>query len=216
MKIFKKEIYIFSGLGADERVFDLFDFSEYSIHFIKWPPVCKNETIEDYANQLIRQIVHPRPILVGLSFGGIMAIEVAKQIQTEKIILVASVKHKYELPFYYRFLGRFNFHKLLPANILKSNNRIANYLFGACSSFEKNILKQILLDTDSIFLKWAIDKIVKWRNTDTFDNVRHIHGSKDKILPFRYVNADDRIDEGGHLMTLSHTEEIMNVLRKEF
>ena len=97
-----KTVYVFSGLGADERVFHKIDFSGYDVHFIKWITPQKNESIESYALRLTSQITKPLPVLIGLSFGGMMAVEVAKHIATEKIILISSAKSKNEIPFYFR------------------------------------------------------------------------------------------------------------------
>ena len=89
-----KTVYVFSGLGADERVFHKIDFSSYDVHFIKWITPKKNESIESYALRLTLQITKPLPVLIGLSFGGMMAVEVAKHIATEKIVLISSAKSK--------------------------------------------------------------------------------------------------------------------------
>ncbi|MGB4775107.1 MAG: alpha/beta hydrolase, partial [Daejeonella sp.] len=107
------DIYIFSGLGADERVFQTLDFSGLKVTFIHWLTPHKAETIEVYAKRLTSQITINKPVLIGLSFGGIMAVEVAKQINTEKIILIASAKIRQEIPFYYRFAGKLSLHKLI-------------------------------------------------------------------------------------------------------
>lgn len=110
----KKELYIFSGLGADERVFQRLDFSGFSVTFIKWIIPQDKETIENYASRLLDQIKTKKATLIGLSFGGIMAVEVAKQIEVEKVILIASTKTKKEIPFYYRFAGLLGLQKILP------------------------------------------------------------------------------------------------------
>ena len=136
-------IYIFSGLGADERVFQKLDFSGYNVTFIEWETPQQNETIENYATRLLPQIKTDKPILIGLSFGGIMAVEVAKQINTEKIILVASAKTKSEIPFYYRWAGKLGLHDLLPSKLLKQSNFITNWFFGTTSAFEQQLLKTI-------------------------------------------------------------------------
>src|SRR5436305_11890870 len=112
-------VYIFSGLGTDERVFQYIDFTYFSVHYIKWVPPLKEETIHSYALRITEQIHFKRPILIGVSFGGIMAVEVAKLIATDKLILIASAKTKYEIPFYYRAAGALQLHKLLPTRILK-------------------------------------------------------------------------------------------------
>ena len=90
------EIYIFSGLGADERVFQKLDFSDFKTTFVKWIIPQDKETIENYSTRLLAQITTKNPTLIGLSFGGIIAVEVAKQIDTEKVILIASAKTKIE------------------------------------------------------------------------------------------------------------------------
>jgi pimeloyl-ACP methyl ester carboxylesterase len=209
------KLYIFSGLGADERVFQRLNLSDFSPTFIRWViPECK-ETIEDYATRLLDQIKATDPILIGLSFGGIMAIEVAKQINTEKVILIASAKTKKEIPFYYRFAGQIRFHKLLPTRLLKSSNSITNWFFGVSSTFDKQLLKQILIDTSPTFLKWAIDKVVRWSNQTQTPNVFHIHGTSDRILPLSFVKCDLTIKNGGHFMTLNKSDELNKILRQQ-
>ncbi|MET4083452.1 pimeloyl-ACP methyl ester carboxylesterase [Pedobacter sp. UYP30] len=209
----KKKIYLFSGLGADERAFRKLDLSPFSAIYIQWILPKNNESIEMYATRLLAQITTTNPILIGLSFGGIMAIEVAKQISTEKILLIASVKTSSEVPFYYRIAGKLRLHKLLPQKLLLHANFITNWFFGVKSKREKNVLKQILKDTDSIFLTWAIDKIVSWKNKEIPSNIIHIHGEDDKILPRKFVDANVIIKNGGHLMTLDKSGEISKLLK---
>ena len=210
-----KELYIFSGLGADERVFQLLDFSGFSTTFIKWIVPQDEETIENYVTRLLDQITTTKPILIGLSLGGLMAVEVAKQIETEKVILIASAKTKNEIPFYYRFAGQLGLHKLLPTGLLKNSNFITNWFFGTTSAFDKQLLRQILIDTDPAFLKWAIDKVIRWTNETQIKNIFHIHGTSDKILPFRFVKCNSTIKNGGHLMTLNKADELNQILRQQ-
>lgn len=210
-----KELYIFSGLGADERVFQKLDFSDFSPTFIKWIAPQNAETIEHYATRLFDQIKTPRPTLIGLSFGGLIAIEVAKQIDTEKVIIISSAKTKNEIPFYFRFAGQLRIHKLLPKGLLKNSNIITNWFFGTSSIFDKQLLKQILIDSDPTFLKWAIDKVVRWTNQMQTKSLYHIHGTSDRILPLRFVNCNVRIKNGGHLMTLNKADELNKILRQQ-
>ncbi len=210
-----KEIYIFSGLGVDERIFQRLDFSDFKATFIEWIVPQRNETIEHYATRLMEQIPTSKPTLIGLSFGGMMAIEVAKQIDTEKIILISSVKTWKELPFYYRLAGKLRIHKLVPTRLFKRSNFFTYWLFDARSSFDKKLLKQILYDTNPIFIKWAIDKVVCWKNQTIIKNIFHIHGARDWVLPLRFVTCDKIIKSGGHLMTLNRAEEMNEVLHEE-
>jgi hypothetical protein len=47
-----KNIYFFSGLGADERVFQYVDLSFCNPIFIKWNLPFENESIENYAAKI--------------------------------------------------------------------------------------------------------------------------------------------------------------------
>lgn len=206
------KIYIFSGLGVDESVFDSFSFEGMNVQFITWITPLSKESIAAYAKRLALQIKDDLPILIGLSFGGMVAVEIAQYIPTKKVILIASAQNKYELPIYYRIAGKLNMHKLIPPRILKSSNPLAAYLFGVTTKAEKALLKTILHNTDPLFLAWAIDQIVKWKRTAYSDAIIHIHGTKDKILPIRNTKPSYCINQGGHFMTVNKSIEIENLL----
>jgi len=157
-------VYILGGLGTDERIFKYIDFSGFAVYYIKWVSPLKAETIQSYAKRITEQIHFQKPILIGVSFGGIMAVEVAKLIATEKVILISSAKTKHELPFYYHLAGILQFHKLLPARLLKYPNHFAYWLFGVKNRRDKDLLAAILRDTDKSFLIWAIGAIATWKN----------------------------------------------------
>lgn len=209
-----KEIYVLSGLGADERAFRSVDFSTYKVNFVQWISPQADESIEHYAERLLSQIHSERPKLLGLSFGGMMAVEISKLIETEKIILISSAKTKNEVPFYFRWAGFLRLNSIVPIALLKKSNLLTNWFFGATDHETKKLLKTILDDTDPIYLKWAIHQIVNWRNEYTPKNLTHVHGSSDKLLPLK--NCDFTIENGGHLMILNKAEEISSLLPNLF
>ena len=104
---------------------------------------------------------------------------------------------------------------LIPTNLLKSSNFITNWFFGVSGANEKQLLKQILIDTDPIFLSWAIDKIVKWSNNTSSRNIFHIHGTNDRILPMNFINPNIAIKNGGHLMILNNSEKLNEILKQQ-
>jgi pimeloyl-ACP methyl ester carboxylesterase len=210
-----KNIYIFSGLGADKRVFQKMDFSDYNATFVDWILPSETENIESYANKLTKQIKHEKPILIGLSFGGIIATEIAKIIETEKVVLIASAKTKHEIPKYYRIAGKLKLHKLLPAKLMKMPNFFSFWFFGTENGNDKKILSEILKETDEKFLKWAIDKIVNWKNEIEHKNTIHIHGTADRILPINFVDCQIKVKNGGHFMTLNKAKELNRIVKTE-
>lgn len=208
-----KNLYLFSGLGADKRIFQRLDLSGCEVNYIEWIIPLENESIEHYAARLLCQITAPKPTLIGLSFGGIMAIEIAKLIDTEKVILISSIKSGAEVPFYYRWMGHAGFHKRLPSNLLKNTNFLTNWLFGTVSQFDQVLLKQIMSDTNPEFFRWAVSQVVRWKNQILPENLVHIHGTGDRILPIRFTEYDIVVKKGGHFMTLNRSDEISRILR---
>jgi hypothetical protein len=209
-----KTIYIFSGLGVDHRVFESIDFGNNKAVYIHWISPLKNESISSYSQRLSSQIKESDAVFLGLSFGGIMAIEVSKIIPSSMIILLASVKTRDELPFYYRWAGRLNLQNMVPASVFKMSNILTNWLFGIEKKTDRIFLKQILADTDPLFLKWALNIIANWKNKETPGKITHIHGSKDRILPYRFVSCDMTIKDGGHFMTVNKAQEVSHALYK--
>ncbi len=203
-----KNIYVFTGLGADERVFYKINFGNYNPIHIKWITPIQKETIEEYALRLTQQITTSNPILLGLSFGGMMAVEVAKHIDTEKIILISSSKNKNEIPFYYKLAGRMRLHKLIKAKFLVRANKLTNKIFSARTREDKKMISSMIGASDVVFLDWAIDKIVHLKNEVIHKNLTHIHGTADRILPIRFVKADVLIKGGTHLMIVNRAVEV--------
>ncbi len=202
------KIYILSGLGVDKRVFDNIDFGELNVEFIDWIQPLKRESLKSYAKRISEKITGNNPTLIGLSFGGIVAVEISKIIQTKKVILIASAKTRNELPGIYHFAGKLKLNKLIPNALLKKQNFVTNWFFGIETESEKQLLRTILKDTDPNFLSWAINEIANWKNIESPNNCIHIHGSKDRIIPFKNVPADFTIENGGHFMTVNRSKEI--------
>ncbi|MDY7021951.1 MAG: alpha/beta hydrolase, partial [Cyanobacteriota bacterium] len=109
-----KDVYFISGLGADKRVFRRLKTEGYQPVHIDWIEPEKGESISDYAQRLATQIKSENPILVGLSFGGLIAVEMAKHLNPEKVILISSAKNHTEVPPYFKLFRWFPIHRIFP------------------------------------------------------------------------------------------------------
>ncbi len=207
-----KSIYLISGLGADRRVFDFLDLSDFQINHVNWVSPISQESIESYAPRLLDQIKEPKPILIGVSFGGIVAIEISKLIDTEKVILISSAKTKKDIPLIYRLAGVVGLNQIIPINFFKSVNKLTYWFFGVEEKSEQALLKKIISETDETFLQWSINQIMNWKNSSTGKNIITIHGSQDRILPNN--KSDHVIKGGGHLMIINRASEITNLIQK--
>ncbi len=207
-----KTVYLFSGLGADHRAFDRLELPGYHKVFIEWIAPESKESMAHYAQRISSQIKDPEPILIGLSFGGMMAVEVAKQIPASKIVLISSAKTKSDLAAGSSFFFKWKLYKVIPGSLLRQPNFVVNNLFGAESKSDKELLGAILEDTDVSFFRWAMDNIVHWDNETIPLHLIHIHGTADKIIPYAAVKADYSIEGGGHLMILNKADTISKII----
>jgi hypothetical protein len=207
-------VYFISGLGADKRAFEKLTLpASWEARHIEWVDNNENETLISYCHRLCLQIDTKAPFLiVGLSFGGIVAVELTKIINPERVIIISSVSMDSELPILYKIFGFFKLDKILPGSSFRKPSSFLYWFFGTKTKEEKHLLKQILENTSPHFAKWAVGKILRWKNPVRPKGLLHIHGTADKIFPYSKTHADIKINGGGHLMVYSHADEISNVL----
>ena len=203
-----KHIYCISGLGADERVFSGLQLPGFNIHYIQWILPEKNETIEHYAGRLLSQVTHPDPILIGVSFGGIMCIEMAVQIPTATVIIVSSIRSPAEMPLWMRVSGRLKLNRLLPMRSFRLIQPIENYNLGVKSAVERKMVNDYRKNVDTRYSNWAVNAILNWKNKKAPERLFHIHGDKDRIFSIKRVRPDYTIALGGHLVIMQQPAEV--------
>jgi pimeloyl-ACP methyl ester carboxylesterase len=203
-------LYFISGLGADKRVFQKLEIPEpFIIHHVEWVPVQPEDSLPQYCSRLIEQLNLNEPfILVGLSFGGIVAIELSKKIKPAQTVLISSIASPQEVGRLYTLLGKLKLQKIIPLRFFLKPSRMIYRLFGAHTKEEKNLLENILLDTDPVFFRWAMDRTFSWKNDWKPGRLLHIHGTSDKILPYNKNMQAIKVEGGEHLMVYSRAMEI--------
>lgn len=209
-----KKVYFISGIGADKRVFSFLDLSFCEPIFIDWIAPIKKESLESYALRLRNKIPESHPIIVGISFGGMLTVEMAKADQNIQPIIIASNKTAREFPGYLRASKYFPVYKWIPGKIIKASAFSFRWIMGSEGKEQKKVLREIMRDTDMRFVKWAIDSILNWKNEEVPKNIIHIHGTSDKLLPYSRIKADYTIKGGTHVMPLEKHEEISALLKK--
>ncbi|WP_051584663.1 alpha/beta fold hydrolase [Pedobacter jeongneungensis] len=100
--------YFICGLGADKRIFAKLKLDEkINMIHVDWIKPVKNESLSAYAERLSKVIDNAQPFaLVGVSFGGMIAVEIAKILNPVSTIIISSTMLSNHLPVLYRFAGR--------------------------------------------------------------------------------------------------------------
>ncbi len=210
-----KVIYCISGLGADEKVFTNLELNGHDLRHIPWLRPKKKETIVGYASRMREQISESPAILLGVSFGGMIGIEIAKQIQLEKLIIVSSIKNAKELPSWMKYVGQLQLNKFLPIRSYKFIEKIDNDRLGVSNEEERKMVQAYRRAADRVYMNWAVNEVLNWKNDWLPENIVHIHGDKDKIFPIKKIAASHVVKNGTHLMIFNRGKEISEFIRNE-
>ena len=207
------KILAISGLGADERIFNYLTL-DHEIVPIKWIAPSKKETIIAYSKRLIQEyniLKENDYAILGVSFGGLIAVEISKIVKPKWTILISSVETRSELPSIIKLIGKSKLLNLIPKEILKPPIFFAQFMFGTNN---KKLLKTILKDTDLNFNKWALEELTNWKNETQLPNLIKIGGFNDKLLPPKGTNTI-LIEHGAHFMIVDKAVEISNLINKK-
>ena len=212
----KKHLYCFPGLGASSKIFEYISLPEemVEIHLLDWKlPMSLEERIEEYAARICEEIKHENPILLGVSFGGMIVQEMSKIIPTEKVIIVSSIKTHHELPNRLRVIRDTGVYKLFPAKITENLEDYTKYFLGDFLKKKAELYKMYLSVRDADYMKWAIYNVLHWKQETPPEHLIHIHGTDDHVFPHKHLQNFIPIEGGKHEMILTKAKMISNVLR---
>jgi pimeloyl-ACP methyl ester carboxylesterase len=209
-------LYLLSGLGADERMFQFLDLHHPNPRVIKWITPDPEDTMATYARKLTQQMEPSQepPIVIGLSFGGMVAQEIARQIPVKQLILISTLVDTNQIALHYRFWGWLKVQKWLPFALAKRFTGLGAWLFGVDSVEDKAIFRSIIQDTDVPTLRWSLTQILSWHNPAPTPEAVIIHGDRDKILPVPKVPHLHLIKGGEHLIVLNRAKELSELINR--
>ena len=205
------------GLAAGPEIFKklTLDKEKYTFHYLKWmKPLDVEEKIDNYALRLSAKITEENPVLVGVSFGGIMVQELAKFLNPRKVIIISSVKSPDELPQRFRFAKFTKIYKLFPIKVIENFEDYTKYFLGKTLKKKADLYKKYLYVRSKESLKWSIYNIIKWEQIKPIENIIHIHGSADSVFPIKNIKNAIEIKEGTHIMILTKAKKISKIIDK--
>lgn len=202
-------LYLLPGVATDRRVYQNLDLKGHPVRHLDWEAPQRGESISDYARRMADRIdPATNPILVGYSFGGMVSIEMAKHIKPAATIILASIKHYHERPFQMWFTSSLRLNKFVPTRYGKRVRPVYSWLNEPRTKDERRFIKSMARSLSDKHTDWAVDQALQWRNTEEIPRIHHIHGTRDRIFPIRYVRGCVPIRGGSHLMLLNKGQEI--------
>ncbi|MDB5007495.1 MAG: hypothetical protein JWP45_1888 [Mucilaginibacter sp.] len=208
-------IYLIPGLGADTRVYNNIDLGDQDVVCVDWIEPNPTDTLATYAQKLIYQYnILPKSVVIGNSMGGMIAIEIAKLIPMEKVILISSIKTIDEEPRYFTLIRSLPFYKLIPGKAFTSAEILVKPFFGHMNAEDNWLFKDMLKKSSPVFLKWAMNAVLHWGNKTIPKNTLQITGDKDIVFPIKRIKEAIVIKGGTHIMIFEKAKEVNKILKR--
>lgn len=201
----KIPVYFMPGLAANSSIFERITLDEtvYEIVLLEWEIPLDKESLQDYAKRMATKVTNPNPILIGVSFGGILVQEMAKFVEARKVIIISSVKSNLEFPTSMKLAKTTKAYKLIPMSLFKNVESLAKFSFGSKINQRIKLYEKFLSVRDIRYLDWAIEQVILWNRTIVDKNVIHIHGDADDVFPIKNIKNCIVVKGGTHIMILN-------------
>lgn len=209
------------GMAANCDIFEniKLDNSKYNLHFIEWLEPEKDESLQKYSERIAQQITLENPILIGVSFGGIIVQEIAKIIAVEKVIIISSVKDPSEFPIRIHWAKKWKLYRFFPTSYINLIENVTKKIVSSKKIHQRIDMYQKYLSVRSVnYLDWAFKSVISWENINPVENVYHLHGTKDHIFPYKRIKNAEFLENGTHVMVLVNAKwinkKLLEILEK--
>lgn len=198
-------VYLMPGMAANPSVFEYIKLppEEFTLHTLSWMYPERDESLSNYALRMTLKVTHIKPVLLGVSFGGILVQEMAKHMAVARLIIISSVKSKQELPRKMKLSRKLKLYKIVPTKLFEDVDVLAKYAFGETTKHRLALCQKYLSINDSSYLKWAIREMVCWDQEKAMPGIIHIHGDQDPVFPKKYIKEAIIVPGGSHIMVIT-------------
>ena len=214
----KVHVYLIPGQGSDYRLYKNITLDDpFQMHYVHHQEPAEGSSLQEYAALLFQQVDTSQAfILVGVSLGGMLAVEMNEWCDPLKTVVISSAKTRNELPFRYRFQRYLPIYKNVPGEISKQGALLLQPIVEPDRDQAKEVFVSMLQSKSPTFYERTIAMIMEWDRTTSPEGIIHIHGENDHTIPIRNVAFDHALETGSHMMTLTEGEKITALLHKIF
>lgn len=205
-------LVLLPGMMADSRLFapQLKQFPDAIVP--AWPVHKTTDTLRSFAERLAGCLPQGPMVVVGVSFGGLVALELARFVDTQCCVVVSAVRSPREFPW--------------PMRVLRPLGRSHPRLFDAATRLgvratrpslrpvTKRRFNRMLSGPNAEFYRWASWAVLNWQGTRIGCPVRQVHGSVDRTFPVARTKPDTIVEQAGHGLIMTHPRIVNDVIRE--
>ena len=201
----KIAVYCMPGLAASSDIFERIELPKdtFELILLEWKLPFPNESLKAYAQRMVLEIKHTNPVLLGVSFGGILVQEMAAFCNPKKVIIISSVKTNEEFPRRMKIAKAIKLYKIVPTSVVSHFESLAKISLGDKINQRLKLYEKYLSIRDKSYLDWALKSVLLWDRKVADPNVIHIHGDKDEVFPLKYITNAIVVKGGTHILVLN-------------
>jgi pimeloyl-ACP methyl ester carboxylesterase len=186
----------------------------YDVIPVNWLEPDKSDTLSNYSQSIINQYnINNNSVIIGISLGGMIAVEIAKLVSVKKVILISSIKTSDEAPWYFGLFRALPIYKLIPGKWFTSLGFMIKPIFGHMTEEDAWLFNDMLKNSSPVFIKWAMGAVLHWKNEVIPPNLYHITGNKDLVFSYKRIHNAIIVNGGTHIMVFDKAPEINKLLK---
>ena len=208
-------LFIFPGLGADERLFAYQKKQIPQIVVPTWLKPLEGESLAEYGKRWAQKLdITPEDYIGGMSFGGQLALEMARHKELKGVLLISANRRASEISSVFRLQTRLL--NTLPEDLVRT--ALKNMAIPRLERDEKlaaepvQWLREMSESMDYSFFEWSAQAAANWdyefNSLDFSAPIFQVRGEYDNIISVKHPGEVDTIPEAGHLINYTHPEEL--------
>jgi pimeloyl-ACP methyl ester carboxylesterase len=208
-------VFLFPGLGADQRLFEYQTRALSEVVVPKWLEPLEGESLGAYAKRWAESLEFgPEDCLGGMSFGGQVALELARHLKPKCVFLIASHRRASEMSSLFKLQSRIL--KGLPDRVVRST--LLSIAIPKLQSDENlqpeviELLRGMTEDMDMDFFRWSVSAAANWdyefKAHDFSMPIYQIRGEGDNVIPNPKPGESEVVKGAKHLINYTHPEEV--------
>lgn len=216
-----ERLILFPGLGADPRLYEVQRRELDGLETPAWIEPLPKERLAEYAGRWGQQLeLDKRPaVLGGVSFGGMIALEMARRYGAKSVVLIGSCRSPRAVS---RLLKASEWVSRGTPEIVLDKGRALAPIFlgrGMIPREHRAALVTMAKELPVGFLRWAARAVVEWDGCSEDElgpgvPVHHIHGTGDWVMPISRVRPTEVVQGGAHVLNMSHPKEVNRMLAR--
>lgn len=202
----RPRLVLLPALGTDARLYEPQRALPVELVTPDYPEPEEGESLRDFARRM--PLPDPPFALGGVSMGGMVAQAMCAFVRPTALFLIATARRGEDVAPELRLLERLT--RAAPDLVVK--NVPARWafeldVFGRLTAAQKSLLLQMWFGRTTTFLKRASRMITSWPGEGDLQ-AHQIHGDEDQLIPIATQKPDVVVRGGGHLINLTHADEV--------